>query len=275
MSRMRETPWLPRPAVVLDIWSETPDTWTLLLEASEAAPSRGLPGQFNLLGILGVGEVPISMSGFQDGCLLHTIRAVGSVTRMLVDRKAGDVLGLRGPYGIGWPLEALAAAHLLIVAGGLGLAPLRPMVEAFMAQARPHQRLTLLYGARTPRDLLFTREFARWQAHPGVSLHLTVDRADPGWSHRVGVVTRWLPELVENPRETWALVCGPEVMMRFALLELEKQGVPAFQTFVSLERHMKCAVGQCGHCMWGPRLVCRDGPVFRVDQTRGLWVRGL
>jgi NAD(P)H-flavin reductase len=223
-----------------------------------------------MLAAFGVGEVPISLSGRgPGGSLVHTIRDVGAVTAELCRTARGDMIGVRGPFGTEWPLDA-PGADVVVVAGGLGLAPLRPAVEALLAGRKAHGRLVLLYGARTPDDLLYREQLDRWR-EAGLEIELTVDAGTPGWTHRVGLV----PELVRraefDPASAIALVCGPEVMMRFTVAALAEAGVSDDRIHVSLERNMKCGVGHCGHCQLGPTLVCRDGPVFSWDQI-GSWL---
>jgi NAD(P)H-flavin reductase len=197
--------------------------------------------------------------------LTHTVRAVGAVSRALAAVKPGDIVGVHGPYGSGWPLDEAEGSDVVVVAGGVGLAPLRPALYHLLAQRERYGRVLLLYGAQTPADLLYRREFAAWGRRCDVAI--TVDRASEDWQGNVGVVTQLLAKERLAPT-TVAMMCGPEVMMRFTIRELERQGVPEERIYVSLERNMKCAVGLCGHCQFGPTFVCKDGPVFRYDRVR-------
>ncbi len=252
---------------------ETADTFTMdLVAPGGARPFVFAPGQFNMLYVPGVGEAPISISGDADRPerLVHTTRAVGSVTRAMQRMKRGDLLGVRGPFGIPWPIEEAAGADVVLIAGGIGLPPLRPALYRLLAHRERYGRIVLLYGSRTPDDLVFRREIERWRARLDVEVFVTVDRAAPGWHGEVGVVTTVLPKATFDPRSAVALVCGPEVMMRFAARDLEKRGMPADAIYLSMERNMKCAAGLCGHCQFGPFFVCRDGAVFRYDRIRGL-----
>jgi NAD(P)H-flavin reductase len=263
---------LPTPYRVAVIRSETADTFTLALTPPEgvAAPLFA-PGQFNMLYRFGVGEVPISISGDPDGGpLLHTIRAVGGVTGAMSGLEPGDALGVRGPYGRPWPAEAAVGGDALVIAGGIGLAPLRPLLYQLLAHRERYRRLILLYGARTPDDLLYRDELERWRAGGRLEVAVTVDQADSAWSGRVGVVTPLIAEAEIDPERTTAFVCGPEVMMRFAARELLACGVAEGAIQLSLERNMKCAVGHCGHCQIGPLFVCRDGPIFPYPRVRRL-----
>ncbi|MBI5549789.1 MAG: FAD/NAD(P)-binding protein [Deltaproteobacteria bacterium] len=222
-----------------------------------------------MLYAFGVGEIPISVSGEPRlaGELAHTVRAVGAVSDALVALKRGASLGLRGPYGTGWPLALCQGQHVLVVGGGLGLAPLRPAVLQLLEEGACRQ-LSILYGARTPDDLLFRRDLERW-AHR-CEVRLTVDRAAAGWQGRVGVVPALLPEVEIEPATCIAFVCGPEVMMRFTARELRLRGLSSERIFLSLERNMKCGIGLCGHCQLGPVFVCKDGPVLRLDRVGAL-----
>jgi len=230
------------------------------------------PGQFNMLYVFGVGEAPVSMSGnpADETVLVHTVRAAGAVTSALCAAKPGDVLGVRGPFGNTWPLNESAGRDLLILAGGLGLPPLRPAIYRVLAERGRYGDVRILYGARTPSDILFKRELRRWGGRFDVDLHVTVDVGDSDWCGEVGVVTRLLNRVGTDPGHATALVCGPEVMLRFAALELENLGVRQDQVFISMERNMHCGIGLCGHCQLGPTFVCKDGPVYRYDRVAHL-----
>jgi NAD(P)H-flavin reductase len=267
-------PMLPSPYRIARIRSDTQDTFTMHLEPADGAPCiRFAPGQFNMVYMFGVGEVPISISSDPDVTdkLQHTTRAVGTVTRAMRKLKKGDVIGLRGPYGTPWPLEQAVGHDVVVVAGGLGLAPLRPALYRLVAHRDRFKRLALLYGARSPEEILFRSELERWRGKFDFSVHVTVDRATPAWRGNVGVVTTFIPRIPFDPSSAVALVCGPEVMMRFAMMELERRGVAPDRIYVSMERNMKCAVGFCGHCQFGPSFICRDGPVYRFDRIETLF----
>jgi NAD(P)H-flavin reductase len=256
---------LPRPFRVTRARRELLDVWTLELEASDGGGGvRFRPGQFTMVYVCGIGEVPLSISGdpAMPDVLVHTVRAVGTVTQAVCATKKGGVLGVRGPYGEGWPVEAALGRDVVIMAGGLGLAPLRPLVRAIVARRGAFGRVVLLIGARTPAALLFSRELARWRARFDLDVRATVDAGNAEWNGEVGVITALLPRATFDPAATTAFVCGPEVMMRFAAADLVHRGVPPEMVFLSMERNMKCAVGVCGHCQFGPAFVCKDGPVF-------------
>lgn len=247
---------------------ETEDTWTLELEpCNGAGPRPFAPGQFNMLYAFGVGEVPISICGdpADPEPLRHTVRAVGSVTEAICAARPGEQLGVRGPYGSSWPVSEASGGDLVIVAGGLGLAPLRPALLAAMARRDDFRRVLLLYGGREPQQLLYRGELGRWAAEPGLELGLTVDSASGDWSGDVGVVTRLIDRAEFDPEQAVGLLCGPEVMMRFAVRAMRDRGVAAERIHVSIERNMKCALTHCGRCVFGPTYACREGPVMRLS----------
>lgn len=254
--------------VVQQVIRETADTVTLTLDASER-PLHFLPGQFNMLFRLGRGEVPISISGDPEEPekLVHTIRSVGPGSHPLTTVVPGDVLGVRGPYGTAWPVEAARGADVVVVAGGIGLAPLRPAIHHLLRHRSWYSRVLVLYGARDPSELLFLRQLHRWRGRFDLELSVTVDRAPSDWFGPVGVVTRLMERARLDPDDTVVMTCGPEPMMRFVVREAQHQGVVAENIYLSMERNMKCAVGLCGHCLWGPDFVCRDGAVFRWSEV--------
>ncbi len=259
-------PMLPRRARVRSAWRELDDAVSLSLEPVDGDLAPFAAGQFNMLYAFGVGEAAISVSSSPDttGELIHTIRDVGAVSGALTRLKAGDMLGLRGPFGTAWPVEAQRGRHLLIMAGGLGLAPLRPALLQALARRDAFAGVTLLMGARDPGGILFPDELAEWTESPDLDVVVTVDSAAPGWTGSVGVVTTQLPRALAgiDPTAVSAFVCGPEIMMRHSALALADMGVPDAAIWLSLERNMKCAIGFCGHCQFGPDFVCKDGPVF-------------
>ncbi|MFD1663017.1 FAD/NAD(P)-binding protein [Streptomyces caeni] len=259
---------VPLPHRVTDRHEETADTVTLVLEPAGASLRPFAPGQFAMLYAFGVGEIPVSVSGTAgDGRLTHTVRAVGAVSRALCGLRVGASVGVRGPFGTGWDLTAARGHDLLVIGGGIGLAPLRPLIHAVLAEPGAYGRLNVLAGARTPEDLLYREEFPDWRRPFGA---VTVDRPADGWTGRVGVVTTLLDEAHFAPARTSAFVCGPEVMIRAAGRQLAHRGVAAGRVRISLERNMRCATGHCGHCQLGPLLLCRDGPVVGYDLAEPL-----
>jgi NAD(P)H-flavin reductase len=252
---------------------ETSDTWTLDLKPEAGGEALGFaPGQFNMLYAFGVGEAPISISGdpTEPAHLVHTVRAVGAVSRALCALRDGDALGVRGPFGTAWPVEEAAGRDVLLVAGGVGLAPLRPACYQILAQRSRFGRVSLLYGARAPDSLTFADELARWRARFDVEVEITVDHAVGAWGGHVGVVTTLLDYAPVDPEDCVAMLCGPEVMMRFVSSELRRRGVPADRIYLSLERNIQCALGLCGHCQLGAELICRDGPVYSLARIEPL-----
>jgi NAD(P)H-flavin reductase len=267
-------PMLPHSFRIQRVRRETSDTFTLDLQPADGGEELAFaPGQFNMLYVFGAGEVPISMSGDPGRVplLQHTTRAVGPVTRGMRRLKRGDMIGVRGPFGHPWPLEEAAGGDLLIVAGGIGLAPLRPALYRAIAERERFRKVVLLYGARSPEDILYRSELQRWRSKLDLEIHVTVDRATSGWHGNVGVVTRFIGRTPFDPSNTVAMVCGPEVMMRFTAMELQKRGLAMNRIYVSMERNMKCAVGFCGRCQYGPSFLCKDGPVFRLDRIQPIF----
>ena len=266
-------PMVPSPYVVRQVAKETPDTFTLTLESRNGQAGNSFqPGQFSMLWVYGVGELPISISGDggkQDG-LVYTVRSVGPATHALVNRRAGDDIGVRGPYGTSWPMEAARGRDVIIVAGGIGLAPLRPVIYEVLRNRGDYRRLVIIYGARSPRDLLYRRELAAWARQNETQALVTVDYGGLSWHGHVGVVTTLFKYARLHPAQSVALVCGPEIMMRFVTRELEARGLSRNDIYLSVERNMKCGVGLCGHCQYGPHVICRDGPVFRYEAIRPL-----
>ncbi len=265
-------PWQTHPVVIRDIRREIDSVATYDLAFRDAALQRSFrfaPGQFNMLYLPGHGEIAISISDDPrrtDG-MTHTVRTVGNVTRKLSGMSVGQTLGLRGPFGTSWPMTPCVGRDVVIVAGGIGLAPLRPVIYALLNDRCQFGRLNLLYGARSPDTVLYHEEFEDWTSR-GLIVHTTVDRSRPGWLGNVGVVTTLMERLrTFDPRNAILLCCGPEVMMRFTILTAISRGLSPRQIWISMERNMQCGVGLCGHCQLGPVFVCKEGPVFRYDQV--------
>lgn len=253
---------VPRPFVVRDRTAETADTWTLTLDPIAGDPPVIGPGQFMMVYVFGIGEVPISVSGPPDrpGPVVLTVRAVGAVSAAICASEPGSVLGLRGPFGTTWPIGAFGGADVVVVAGGIGLAPLRPVVLHARENRTRFGEVVVLYGARTPGDVLYADQLEHWRE--SMTIGITVDAAESGWHGTVGVVPKLIPTAEFDPVKTVAFVCGPEIMMRFAIEALLVRGVAPERIKISLERNMRCGVGHCGHCQLGPTLICRDGPVY-------------
>jgi len=247
------------------VTKETPDTFTLALEPpQEADGTRFLPGQFSMLWRFGVGELPISISGdpAEHGRLTYTVRSVGQATNALIGETIGSGIGVRGPFGTGWPIEAARGRDVVLAGGGIGLAPLRPVIYHVLGNRKDYGRLVVLYGARSPRDLLYRKELASWARQPDTQVLVTVDYGGISWHGHVGVVTTLFKYARLQPARSVAMICGPEIMMRFVTRELDAHGLKREDIYLSMERNMKCAVGFCGHCQYGPHFICKDGPVF-------------
>jgi NAD(P)H-flavin reductase len=258
----------PIPARVAKVQAETHDTFTLTVEGGSLKPFA--PGQFSMLYVFGVGELPISISGDPEepSRQMYTVRSVGRATHALIGRRPGDALGVRGPFGTGWPLADARGKDVLIVAGGIGLAPLRPAIYHVLSHRGDYGRLIVLYGARSPRDLLYRKQLAGWGRSPGCQILSTVDYGGANWRGYVGVVTTLFRYVRLQPQATTALICGPGIMMRYVIRELETRGLTPGAIHISMERNMKCGVGLCGHCQLGPYFVCKDGPILTYRHLR-------
>ena len=268
ISAMAPAPYRVRSRVV-----ENADSVTLVLEPVETTLIAPGAGEFNMLHAFGVGEIAISVSGdptITDGTITHTIRSVGAVSAALCAAGPGTTIGVRGPFGTTWGLDAAAGRDLVIVAGGVGLAPLRPVVLGALAHRERYGRVVLIAGARNTRDFLYAGELADWQDDPRLEVHLTVDVPIQGWPGEIGFVTAPLLGLSLQPDRTTAFLCGPEAMMASSAGVLTAKGIAPQDVRVSLERNMQCGVGWCGHCQLGPLLLCRDGPVVGYDVARPL-----
>jgi len=266
-------PMVPRIVRVRKRTRDLPGTVTLELESADDAPlPRYRPGQFTMMYVFGVGEIPVSISGdaSDPSRLVQTVRSVGAVSEAVTLLRPGDLLGLRGPFGTAWPTEELVGQDVVVVAGGLGLAPLRPSIYHLLANRAQFGKVVLLYGTRSPEEILYRRQLESWRRRLDVDLEVTVDHAGGDWRGHVGVVTRLIPKLAIDMHHATALVCGPEVRMRFAAAGLHDIGMPESAIWVSIERNMKCAVGLCGHCQFAGMFACKDGAVVRYDRVRRL-----
>ena len=250
---------------------EVRDVVTLEMSpANGSGPPPFAPGQFNMLYAFGIGEVPISISSdpAKPERLEHTVRAVGAVTKALCRLRHGDVLGVRGPFGTCWPVDQAMGKDVLLIGGGLGLVPLRPVLYALLARREAYGNIALLYGTRAPEDLLYVREFRQWEQRCDLQAEVAVSAASSDWKGHVGVVTKFISRLRFDPAYTLAMICGPEVMMQLTARELIRRDVKPENLFLSMERNMKCGIGLCGHCQLGPFFICKDGPVFSFDRIQ-------
>lgn len=264
------------PYLIKHVLKETHDTFTLELSPERSTNSFNfLPGQFNMLYVFGVGEVPISISGdpAKSESLIHTTRAVGNVTKAMQRLKVGGTLGVRGPFGTSWPVELVSGYDVVLVAGGIGLAPLRPVLYYLLANRNNYGKVVLLYGTRTPDDILFQNELKKWRSRFDLETHITVDRAAGAWHGNVGVVTTLINKAPFDPLNTMAMVCGPEIMMRFTAMAMQKRGLTDERIYVSMERNMKCGIGLCGHCQMGTEFICKDGPVYSYAKIKDLFLK--
>lgn len=275
MAQSVSNPYLIQPATIVEKIREADDIDTYRLQFVDEQVRRSYrfsAGQFNMVYLFGVGEVAISIVSDPDqpDSLDHTIRAVGRVTRAIAGLKIGDVLGIRGPFGQGWPLADIRGKDIVVVTGGLGCAPVVGAIEYIFRRRSDFGAVRILHGVKTPHDLLYRERFETWRQHPDTKVYLTSDRADKNWQYHVGVVTGLFHEVRIDPARTAVLMCGPEIMMRLGAPILIDRGIPATSIYVSLERHMECGIGLCGHCQMGPYFLCKDGPVMRYDRVARL-----
>lgn len=253
----------PKKVKILQVIKETPDTKTYVLNSKD----KFIPGQFLMVGLWGIGESPISISGESDNTKISlSIKKVGALTREIHKLKKGDYLWLRGPFGRGFDIETLKQKEILVIAGGVGLAPLRPLINSLLKQRNDFKNVFILYGAKTPDELLFKKDLSTWSKKKDLRLLLTVDNPDRKWRYAKGVVTELLGKVDFISEQTAAIVCGPPLMMKYTVFELLKRNINASQITLSLERHMKCGIGKCGHCYLGEKFVCLDGPVFQYSE---------
>ncbi len=262
-------PWALDVFRVVQKVQESADVFSLELEREQ--DYQYAPGQFNMLYAFGKGEVPISISGgASPNRFWHTIRSVGKITASLCVSGPDDLIHLRGPYGSAWPMPEAEGRDVVIVAGGIGLAPVRPVIQGILRSRSKYGEVTVLYGARTPDDLIYKNEIEDWKRGGDIDVKVTVDLASGDWDGSVGVVTKLFDQVSFHPADAVIMTCGPEIMMRYAAEGMLDRGVAPERIFVSMERNMKCAIGFCGHCMYGPNFICRDGPVFGYDRVREL-----
>ncbi len=267
---------VPTAATIVEIKEESSNTRTYYLQIDDPdlrSRYRFQPGQFNMVYVFGVGEAAISISSdpATPERMAHTIRHVGSVTRAIATMRVGDKLGVRGPFGNGWPIKECRNRDVVMVAGGIGLAPLRPLIYSLLANREQYGRLVLMYGGRSPADLLFRDELNLWRDEGKLDTLVSVDYSIEEWHGPVGVVTDLIKRLRLRPDRTSVMVCGPRVMNRYVTWQILRLRVPADQLFVSLERNMRCGVGRCGHCQYGPKFVCKDGPVFAYQSIQNIF----
>lgn len=265
--------WTPVSYKVVERKEENLDTISFLMKPNGKRTVEDIqPGQFNMLYAFGKGEVPISVSSLRGGPgnLVHTIQDVGKISGTLCNLQPGDTLGVRGPFGSVWPIEKAKGKDVIIMAGGLGIAPLRPVIEYIAMNREDFGDVNVLYGTRSPETMAFHRDIISWQADPTITFLITVHSAMSKWGGRVGLVTDLVRKATFDPENTLAMVCGPEIMMRFSVIRLEDAGMSQENIYVSMERNMKCGVGHCGHCQYGPEFICKDGPVFPANQVMRL-----
>ncbi len=272
---MAENPYRPWPARITSITDLTATEklfeFRLIDERIRAAFHQD-PGQFVELSIFGVGEAPISISSApsKQGFIELCVRRTGRFTEVLHTMQCGDVVGIRGPFGRGFPFEEMKGHDILLVAGGLGIAPLKSLINYIHDERHAFGKVTIVYGSRNPREVMFRDQFEMWKHRKDFDLHLTVDNYEEGWDGEVGLVTKPFEKLEVDAENTYGVLCGPPVMYRFVVQEMRKKGIPYDRIYMSFERHMKCGMGKCGHCQVGHQYVCIDGPVFNYWEAKNI-----
>ena len=266
-------PMIPNLFTIKKIFWETDDTFTIEIESHDKSNFNFKPGQFNMLYVFGMGESAISICSdpAKNKTILHTIHRVGNVTSKLSQLKKGDTIGVRGPFGSNWDVTKFYGKDVVIVVGGIGLAPLRPAIYSIFKERKKFNRIIILYGARTALDLLYRVELEHWSKTKNVEVLTTIDRGDSSWRGNIGVVTNLFNYIKLDAMNTYSMVCGPEIMMKFSIEELVKLGVEERNIYLSLERNMKCAIGFCGHCQYTSKFICKDGPVFNYSQVKDIF----
>ena len=272
---MAETPYRPWPARITSITDLTATEklfeFRLIDERIRSAFHQD-PGQFVELSIFGVGEAPISISSApsKQGFIELCVRRAGRFTEVLHAMQCGDVVGIRGPFGRGFPFEEMKGHDILLVAGGLGIAPLKSLINYIHDERHAFGKVTIIYGSKNPREVMFRNQFEMWKHRRDFDLHLTVDNYEEGWDGEVGLVTKPFESIEVDAENTFGVLCGPPVMYRFVVEEMRKKGIPYDRIYMSFERHMKCGMGKCGHCQVGHQYVCIDGPVFNYWEAKNI-----
>lgn len=264
-------PFAPQPTEILEKREEAPHIFTYRLRFCDSKIQKNyrfLPGQFNMVYAFGVGDVAISIASdpLESEVLDHTIRIVGNVTQVIGKLKPGDQLGVRGPYGSPWPMEEAQGKDLIFITGGLGCAPVTGAIQYALKRRKNYGSIKILHGVKKRQDLIYQKKFKAWEQYPDTEVLLTSDQEDHHWKYRIGVVTNLVDEIGIKPKQTVVMMCGPEIMMKFAVKNLQRRGVTPENIYLSLERNMKCALGFCGHCQYGPHFICKQGPVLSFDK---------
>ena len=276
MSEQAINHYMPHEAIILERIQEGPNLFTLRMKFTDPDIQDVYefePGQFNMLYLYGVGDVPISIVNdpLDSHIIDHTIRVVGRVTRGIDKLKAGDRIGLRGPYGRGWPMQQSKGKDIVIVTGGLGCAPVVSVINYIEQRREEYGRLNIVQGVKHTADLIWQDRYDKWRQLPNTRVMLAADVGEALWPWHVGPVTSLFDQLMFNPDNVAVMMCGPEGMMRVVCRHMLDKGVPDSQLFLSMERNMQCAIGHCGHCQYGSKFICKDGPVFSYDEVRKLF----
>ena len=266
-----DNPLVPKVGTVIKIVQETPDVKTFHVATEDGKPFTPMPGQLGMLSILDVGEGMFSVTSQGEGHVEFAIKKVGVLTDALHEAEVGQVVGVRGPYGNGFPVEESKGKNMLFIGGGIGLAPVRSFIKHSFQNREDYGKIQIIYGARSPEDLCFKDDlFENWPQEKNTEVHVTVDRGDEEWKGNVGFVPAFVEQIAPNPENTIAVICGPPIMIKFVLQTMEKLGFTDEQIITTLEMRMKCGVGKCGRCNIGSQYVCLDGPVFTLAQMKAM-----
>lgn len=270
LEKMKTSPYKPMKGTITAAKMLTEKEKFFKVELEDKIELGHEPGQFVMVSIFGYGEAPISVcsSPTDRGYFEMTVRAVGSLTNKLHTLGNGDVIGVRGPFGNGFPIDSMFGYDILIVAGGLGIVPLRSLIRYIMENRNDFGKVDILLGCKTPKELLFNEETKEWMRRFEIKLNCTVDKADPEWQGNVGLITTLIPGVDLNPTRTYAVVVGPPIMYKFVIVKLLEKNIPDHQLILDLERRMKCGLGKCGHCQIEGSYVCQKGPVFRYSELK-------
>ncbi|KGP63352.1 Ni/Fe hydrogenase subunit gamma [Legionella norrlandica] len=280
MNKSDPDPYLPKEVEIVKRTQESSSIFTLHLRITDEEQHKQFqfyPGQFNMLYLYGVGEVAISIVSDprRKATLSHTIRAVGRVTKAMQQLQVGDRLGMRGPFGVGWPLEKVKGKDVIVLTGGLGCAPSVSIINYVIRRRNHYGKLSILQGVKHSEDFIFRKQYAQWQKSPHTEVYIAADQAGPKWPWSVGYVTDMIDNITIQPENSVVMMCGPEMMMNTAVKVFTEKGIPESNIYLSMERNMECGIGHCGHCQYGGLFVCKDGPVFAYTQVKELFkVRG-
>lgn len=259
---------IPKPAIIKNVVKESADVKSFVLELTEKQKFNSLPGQFVEVTVQGTGESTFAVSRQKQGDdqFIVSVKKMGHLTKMLHRLTNSEIVGIRGPYGNNFPVEEWYGKKIYIIGGGIGLAPLRPVIDAILAERNKFRDLEIVFGARSPQDILFKEDLKNWQEDPTIKVHTTIDIPFEGWSGRVGFIPALVEDLAFKPENSVAVICGPPIMIRLTVKALKELNWPDASIYTTLEMKMQCGIGQCGRCNIGGKLICKEGPVFKLNE---------